>query len=173
MADGSEIAGVVTSAACCRADSYVMALGSCVARSLGISAPLSDQGLLDHRAASEAAPVSTVMDESYKVAITRLGTRVRDGGTAEVSYDTLHPARRATLDQSLTDLFPGGGDISKRPAGVDCGQSVSNSPPIIGATGYRNPHLNTSRYARLDDGVRLRHACRRRTSSIASPTSMG
>lgn len=32
-----------------------------------------------------AAPVSTVMDETYKVAITRLGDRIRVGGTAELA----------------------------------------------------------------------------------------
>ena len=45
-----------------------------------ITVPVTDEA---------GAPVSTVMDESYKVAITRLGTRIRVGGTAEVSgYST-------------------------------------------------------------------------------------
>ena len=45
---------------------------------------------------ADGAPVSTVMDETYKVAITRLGDRIRVGGTAEISgYDLrLHAARR-------------------------------------------------------------------------------
>ena len=42
------------------------------------------------------APVSTVMDETYKVAITRLGDRIRVGGTAEISgYDLRAASRRA------------------------------------------------------------------------------
>ena len=53
-----------------------------------ITVPVSD---------ADGAPVSTVMDESYKVAITRLGTRIRVGGTAEISgySNTLDAARRA------------------------------------------------------------------------------
>ncbi len=59
-----------------------------------ITVPIIDAG---------RAPVSTVMDESYKVAITRLGDRIRVGGTAEISgysTSTLHAARRATLEHS-------------------------------------------------------------------------
>ena len=43
------------------------------------------------------APESTVMDETHKVAITRLGDRIRVGGMAELDgYNTkLRPARRA------------------------------------------------------------------------------
>ena len=64
---------------------------------------------------ADGAPVSTVMDESYKVAVTQLGDRVRVGGTAEICgySSSLDAARRATLDHSLTDMFPRGGDLSK------------------------------------------------------------
>ena len=69
-----------------------------------ITVPITDAG---------GAPESTVMDETYKVAITRLGDRIRVGGTAEISgYDLrLHAARRATLEHSVGDLFPRGGDL--------------------------------------------------------------
>jgi D-amino-acid dehydrogenase len=93
----------------------------------------------------DGAPESTVMDESYKVAITRLGNRIRVGGTAEVSgySDKLHAARRATLDHSLNDLFPRAGDLSN--ASFWCGlrPMTPDGPPVIGATRYRNLHLNT------------------------------
>lgn len=47
------------------------------------------------------------MDETYKVAITRLGDRIRVGGLAEIAgYDlTLNPRRRATLAKSVGELF--------------------------------------------------------------------
>jgi D-amino-acid dehydrogenase len=41
------------------------------------------------------APVSTLLDESYKVAITRLGDRIRVGGMAEISGLHHRPARGA------------------------------------------------------------------------------
>ena len=85
------------------------------------------------------------MDESYKVAITRLGDRIRVGGTAEISgySDQLHAARRATLDHSLTDLFPRGGDLSDAKFWSGLRPMTPDGPPVIGATRYPNLHLNT------------------------------
>jgi D-amino-acid dehydrogenase len=90
VTDGSEITGVATSAGVLHADAYVVALGSWSPRllaPLGISIPVypvKGYSITVPIADPDAAPVSTVMDESYKVAITRLGTRIRVGGTAEV-----------------------------------------------------------------------------------------
>lgn len=150
-ADGSGITGVATSAGVLRADAYVMALGSWsprLLRPLGISIPvypIKGYSITVPIADAEAAPVSTVMDETYKVAITRLGKRIRVGGTAEVSgySDTLHPARRATLDQSLTDLFPGGGKLADATFWSGLRPMTPDGPPVIGATRYGNLHLNT------------------------------
>ena len=84
----------------------------------------------------DGAPVSTVMDESYKVAITRLGDRIRVGGTAEISgySDKLYAARRATLDHSLTDLFPRGGDLARATFWSGLRPMTPDGPPVIGAT---------------------------------------
>ena len=151
IADGSRITGVVTSAGTLQADAYVVALGSWSPRlvaPLGISLPVypvKGYSITVPITAADGAPESTVMDESYKVAITRLGNRIRVGGTAEVSgySDKLHAARRATLDHSLNDLFPRGGDLSN--ASFWCGlrPMTPDGPPVIGATRYRNLHLNT------------------------------
>ena len=69
------------------------------------------------------APESTIMDETHKVAVTRLGDRIRVGGTAELAGFSLklREARRATLNHVVTDLFPKGGDIIQAELGVDCG----------------------------------------------------
>ena len=151
IADGSKIASVVTSAGRLQADAYVVALGSWsprLLRPLGISLPVYPvKGysitvpILD----AEAAPVSTVMDESYKVAITRLGDRIRVGGTAEISgySNRLDAARRATLDHSLTDMFPRGGDLAKASFWSGLRPMTPDGPPVIGATRYGNLHLNT------------------------------
>ena len=151
VADGDEITGVVTSAGLLQADAYVVALGSWSSRLLQAARRfhpgLSGQGLFDHGAGHRraGAPVSTVMDESYKVAITRLGDRIRVGGTAEISgySDSLDPARRATLDHSLTDLFPRGGDLAKATFWCGLRPMTPDGPPVIGATRYANLHLNT------------------------------
>ena len=61
------------------------------------------------------APVSTVMDETYKIAITRLGDRIRVGGMAEIAgFDpSLNPRRKETLTMSVEDLFGGAADQSQ------------------------------------------------------------
>jgi D-amino-acid dehydrogenase len=94
---------------------------------------------------ADAAPMSTVMDESYKVAITRLGDRIRVGGTAEVSgySDQLYPARRATLDHSLADLFPRGGKLAEATFWSGLRPMTPDGPPVLGATDYPNLYLNT------------------------------
>jgi D-amino-acid dehydrogenase len=151
IADASGITGVATSAGVLRADAYVVALGSWsprLLRPLGISIPVypvKGYSITVPIADPDAAPVSTVMDESYKVAITRLGDRIRVGGTAEVSgYSSkLHSARRATLEHSLTDLFPRGGHPGEATFWSGLRPMTPDGPPVIGATRYANLHLNT------------------------------
>jgi D-amino-acid dehydrogenase len=151
IADASGISGVATSAGLLQADVYVVALGSWsprLLRPLGISIPVypvKGYSITVPVADGDAAPVSTVMDESYKVAITRLGDRIRVGGTAEVSgySGKLYPARRATLDHSLTDLFPRGGNPAEAKFWSGLRPMTPDGPPVIGATRYANLHLNT------------------------------
>src|SRR2546429_4440028 len=115
------IIGVATSAGVLQADAYAVALGSWsprLLRPLGISIPVypvKGYSITVPVIDPDGAPVSTVMDGSYKVAITRLGNRIRVGGTAEISgySDRLDASRRATLDHSLTDKFPRGGGLGK------------------------------------------------------------
>jgi len=150
-ADATRITGVATSTGMLQADAYVLALGSWsprLVRPLGISLPVypvKGYSITVPITDANAAPVSTVMDESYKVAITRLGNRIRVGGTAEISgySDKLYAARRATLDHSLTDLFPRGGDTAKATFWSGLRPMTPDGPPVIGATRYGNLHLNT------------------------------
>jgi D-amino-acid dehydrogenase len=150
-ADATRVTGVATSAGVMQADAYVVALGSWsprLVRPLGISLPVypvKGYSITVPISDPDAAPVSTVMDESYKVAITRLGDRIRVGGTAEVSgYSTkLYAARRATLDHSLTELFPRGGRLADATFWSGLRPMTPDGPPVIGATRYANLHLNT------------------------------
>ncbi|MCP3417245.1 D-amino acid dehydrogenase [Bradyrhizobium brasilense] len=150
-ADTTRITGVATSAGMMTADAYVLALGSyspILLRPLGISLPVypvKGYSITVPIRDASGAPESTVMDESYKVAITRLGDRIRVGGTAEISgYSTkLYAARRATLDHSLTDLFPRGGDLPRATFWCGLRPMTPDGPPVIGATRFANLHLNT------------------------------
>ncbi|MCX5591150.1 D-amino acid dehydrogenase [Alcaligenes endophyticus] len=133
------------------ADAYVVALGSWSTpllhkliklpvyplKGYSITAPIVDE---------TRAPISTLLDETYKIAITRFDQRIRVGGMAEVVgfNKTLNPKRQATLSMVLSDLFPGSyqshADLQfwtgLRPKTPD-------STPIIGKTAYDNLYLNT------------------------------
>ncbi|MGE0501044.1 MAG: D-amino acid dehydrogenase [Rhizobiaceae bacterium] len=149
--EAGAVNGVTTDKGRKTADAYVVALGSYspqLVRPLGIRLPVYPiKGYsITARITDEAkAPVSTVMDETYKVAITRLGDRIRAGGTAEISgYDrTLRPARRATLEHSVGQLFAGGGDL--KGASFWCGlrPMTPDGPPVIGPTNVRKLWLST------------------------------
>ena len=91
------------------------------------------------------APTSTILDETYKVAITRFDNRIRVGGMAEIAgFDlSLNPARRATLEMITNDLYPQGGDVSRAEFWTGLRPATPDGTPIVGATAYRNLVLNT------------------------------
>jgi len=150
-AEGDRITGVATDAGDLDADAYVVALGSyspLMLRPLRIAVPVypvKGYSLTVPIVDAAKAPESTVMDETYKVAVTRLGDRIRVGGTAELKgYNlTLREARRDTLDHVVTDLFPGGGDVSRATFWTGLRPMTPDGPPLIGPTRYSNLYLNT------------------------------
>jgi D-amino-acid dehydrogenase len=85
------------------------------------------------------------MDETYKVAITRLGDRIRVGGTAELAGFSLRlrAPRRATLAHSVTDLFPRGGNVAKASFWTGLRPMTPDGTPVVGPTRLKNLHLNT------------------------------
>jgi D-amino-acid dehydrogenase len=151
LADDGRVAGVRTDAGTMKGDAYLVALGSHspqLLRPLGIRVPVypvkgySITVPIDDPA---GAPESTVMDETHKVAITRLGDRIRVGGTAELAgYDLrLHDARRATLAHVVSDLFPRGGDVRRAEFWTGLRPMTPDGPPVLGPTRYPNLHLAT------------------------------
>lgn len=147
---GGRISGVQCDGRLMQADAYVVALGSYSPRLLkGLESvpvyPMKGYSITVPIADESRAPVSTLLDESYKIAITRFDKRIRVGGMAEIAgYDlSLNPKRQKTLEMVVDDLFPGAraaGDVSfwtgLRPKTPD-------STPIIGTTSYSNLFLNT------------------------------
>lgn len=90
------------------------------------------------------APQSTVLDETYKIALTRLGDRLRVGGMAELAgFDlSLNPKRRATLEKVTRELFPGG-DLSQAQFWTGLRPMTPDGTPLVGATPLRGLYLNT------------------------------
>jgi D-amino-acid dehydrogenase len=151
VTEGDRVRGVVAGGATHAADGYVVALGSFSRRLLaavGIDVPVypvKGYSITIPIERPEAAPVSTVMDETYKVAITRLGDRIRVGGTAELAgfSAVLSEPRRATLVHSVTDLFPRGGDARRASFWTGLRPMTPDGTPLIGPTRYRNLFLDT------------------------------
>jgi D-amino-acid dehydrogenase len=151
VASGGRVTAVLTDKGTFMADAYVVALGSyspLMLRPLGINLPvypIKGYSLTVPITDETVGPVSTVMDETYKVATTRLGDRIRVGGTAEIAgYDTtLHPSRRGPLERSLRDLFPRAGDVSRATFWCGLRPMTPDGTPIIGRSSLTNLYLNT------------------------------
>lgn len=149
--NGNAITGVRTGNGLLTADRYVLALGSYstpMLKPLGIHIPVYPvKGFSITVPITDAskAPESTIMDESYKVAVTRLGDRIRVGGTAQLSGYDLHldESRRDTLNFVVSDLFPKGGDLSRAEFWTGLRPMTPDGTPIIGDTPYDNLLLST------------------------------
>ena len=151
LVEGGRIAGVATDQGELRADAYVVALGSyspLLLKPLRIDIPVypvKGYSITIPIEDASGAPESTIMDETFKVAVTRLDDRIRVGGTAELAgYSrTLRPSRRATLEHVVTDLFPGGGDVAKATFWTGLRPMTPDGTPVIGPCPYPNLFLAT------------------------------
>ena len=94
------------------------------------------------------APRSALMDEHYKVAISRLGNRVRVAGGAELGGSlSAHKASSIqTLYKVLQDWFPGAAQHANTGASVQVWKGarpmLPDGPPIIGTSGLPGVWLN-------------------------------
>lgn len=86
------------------------------------------------------APRSGVMDDRYKVSISRLGNRVRVAGSAEIGGQPNEKRRAAiqTLYKVLHDWFPGAAQLANTGSAVQewkgARPMLPDGPPVLGAT---------------------------------------
>lgn len=91
------------------------------------------------------APRSAIVDERYKVSLSRLGNRVRVAGTAELGGvpGKMHGDALKTLYKVLQDWFPGAASLSN---GVQVWKGarpmLPDGPPVLGASGIPALWLN-------------------------------
>jgi D-amino-acid dehydrogenase len=150
-AHGNRVVGVHTGGTMFTADAYVMALGSYsrdLLQPLGIDAPVypvKGYSLTAPVMNPSSAPVSTVLDETYKIAVTRFDQRIRVGGMAELAgFDLrLDPRRRKTLEFVLEDLFPGAAATARAEFWTGLRPMTPDGTPIVGACAYDNLYINT------------------------------
>lgn len=148
--DGNAITGVLADGELLTADHYVLAFSSYsrdIAKPLGLNLPVypvKGYSLTVPIIDPDNAPVSTVLDETFKIAITRFDDRIRVGGMAELSGFNLklNPARRATLEMVTRDLFTGG-DLPNATFWTGLRPMTPDGTPIIGETKFNNLFINT------------------------------
>ena len=150
-ASGNRITGARIDGKTEKADRYVLALGSYTPRLLAplrirlpvyplkgysLTLPITDPAM---------APVSTVLDESYKTAMTRFEQRIRVGGIAELcGYNLSKPSRRrATLEKVVADLYPHGSDLGRGQFWAGLRPATPDGTPVVGGTLFANLFLNT------------------------------
>lgn len=151
QSEGGKVSGVETDAGVVRGDAYVLAMGSYtphLSRKLGIDLPIypvKGYSITAKITDADVAPVSTILDETYKIAVTRLGDRIRVGGMAELSgYSAnLPPERRATLAHCVNELFPGAGDTETASYWTGLRPMTPDGTPVIGASKLSNLFINS------------------------------
>ena len=149
--DKGKISSVSTSAGKLTADKYIMALGcysTKLLKEVGIDSPVypvKGYSLTIPVINENAAPISTIMDETYKVAVTRLGNRIRIAGVAELTgYDlSIGKKQRDTMRHVISNLFPNGTDLTEDNAWCGLRPMTPDGTPIIGKTEISNLYLNT------------------------------
>lgn len=150
ITEGNEIKGVRINNSILKADNFILAFGSYsrnFLKPLRLSLPIypvKGYSLTLPITNFEFAPQSTILDETYKIAITRLDQRIRVGGMAELcGYNLdLNAKRKATLAMVTDDLFPAG-DIAQASFWTGLMPMTPDSTPIIGPTRFKNLFLNT------------------------------
>ena len=136
------------------ADQYVAAMGSFTApllRPLGIWLniyPAKGYSATLRLKRPQAANMVSLLDDTRKIAISRLGDTVRIAGTAELAgYDTsltsrLAQKRCAALVQRYAQLFPGVADTSQPNYWAGLRPSTPSNIPYIGRSRLPNLWLN-------------------------------
>ncbi len=148
--ENGEITGVQCGNDIVKADAYVVAFGSystaLLADLVSIPVyPLKGYSLTIPITDPASAPVSTVLDETYKIAITRFDDRIRVGGMAEIVGFNLKlaQARRETLEMVVKDLYPNGGNVEQATFWTGLRPMTPDGTPIVGRTRIKNLFLNT------------------------------
>jgi D-amino-acid dehydrogenase len=104
-----------------------------------ITAPLRE-----HDGGPDMGPRAALMDEKFKVAISRLGQRVRVAGSAEIGgkIGALRRAPLATLYRVLDEWFPGAASMREVQQWKGARPMLPDGPPVVGASRLPGIWLN-------------------------------
>ena len=150
LTEGNKVSGVKIDGEILQADRYVVAMGSYSTSMLQSLVqipvyPLKGYSLTMPIIDEQRSPMSTILDETYKIAVTRFDQRIRVGGMAEVVGFNLNILKKRceTLKLVVQDLYQGGGDIEQARFWTGLRPMTPDGTPIVGPTAYGNLYLNT------------------------------
>lgn len=134
------------------ADAFVLCAGAAsseLARAFGLKLPLypvKGYSLTAPLASPDKAPLSTVIDDRFKVVTTRLNDRLRVTGFVELAdFNRDIPARRLdTLRRAAALRFPGAADLETAEAWAGFRPMTPDGPPAIGRGPADNLFINTA-----------------------------
>ena len=154
-AHAGKIAGVIVRSAggaseVLRADAVLVCLGTWtpfLLEPLGIRAPIypvKGYSITVPVVRADRAPSVCLTDEGHKLAISRLGDRLRVAGTAELNgYDTTISERRCNaLIERAKVLFPDAVDFAQVQRWAGLRPATPGNVPVIGRTRYSNLFIN-------------------------------
>lgn len=148
---GVEIEGPQGGAELLSADRYIVALGSysvLLLRGIGMSIPVypvKGYSVTLPVGPQHAAPTVSLADEARKLVFSRLGSRLRIAGTAELAgYDTeINRLRCEAIMKRVFELFPNPGHHGRAEFWTGLRPATPGNVPLIGGTRYPNLFLNT------------------------------
>lgn len=148
--EGGRVRGLRVDDGLVAADAVVVAAGAdsgALLAGAGVGVPLwpvKGYSATVSIARHDLAPLISVMDETYKVAITRLGRRLRIAGTAEIgSRDlVLRAAAQRTLLKVAHDWYPGVAAYSSAQFWVGARPMLPDGPPLLGRTPVPGLYVN-------------------------------
>lgn len=134
-----------------RGDAFVLALGSVsplFAAPLGIRLPIYPaKGYSVTMPVADEAKANQVSltDDEFKLVYSRLGSRLRIAGTAELNgYDRdLNRVRCEAIVRRVEEVFPGAGDTAQAQFWTGLRPATPSNVPLIGRTRLPNLYLNT------------------------------
>ncbi len=148
---GVEVAGESGMYEVVQADAYVLALGCSsrrIAREVGVGLdiyPAKGYSATLPILHADKAPSVSLTDDDYKLAFSRLGSRLRIAGTAELNgYNlALNPVRCQSIVRRTLELFPGVSNPELASYWAGLRPSTPGNLPYIGRSRVANLYLNT------------------------------
>jgi len=134
-----------------RADAFVVALGSyspLLLKRVGIALPIypvKGYSITLPLEPDDVAPSVSLTDHARKIVISRLGSRLRVAGTAELAgYDTgINEVRCQALVDRCFELFPRAGRPDSAEYWTGLRPATPTNLPCVGRTRFSNLYLNT------------------------------